>query len=239
VLEVDDIHAGYNGREVLRGVSVSIPAGQCVGLIGPNGCGKSTLFRVVTGLLRPAQGVVRIGGKGLAGTSTDARIRAGLGYLEQTKNVFTYLTVEENLRLAGESLGGGFDVAGRMGRLVEAFPVLDECKDKRAGLLSGGQRQSLAVAMVLMRPTKVLLLDEPVAGLSPPAAEGLLRALAALRADEGFATIIVEHRLRMVEPHVDRVLVMREGRIVDDTTETGRMLDAQWLAGHYLNGKSA
>lgn len=238
-LEVEDIHAGYNGREVLGGVSVSIPAGQCAALIGPNGCGKSTLFRVVAGRLRPTKGRVNLDGKPLERISTDARIRMGLGYLKQTKNLFAGLTVEENLHLAVESVEGGIDATKRAVKLLGYFPALAGCDDRRAGLLSGGQRQALAVAMVLMRTPKVLLLDEPVAGLSPTAGEELLKALRELREEEGFSTIIVEHRLRQVQPHVDRVLVMREGRIVGDTTDTSLMLDADWLAGHYLNGKGS
>ena len=160
----------------------------------------------------------------------------GIGYLKQTKNVFPGLTVLENLQLAGEAevvVGG---VEARISDLMTVFPILAAARDKRAGLLSGGQRQSLALAMVLMRPTRLLLLDEPVAGMAPEAGRDLLNAVDVLRRKEGFPLVIVEHRLRQVQPHVNRVLVMREGRIVDDTRETERMLDAGWLARHYVNG---
>ena len=155
------------------------------------------------------------------------------------ENVFPGLTVLENLQLAGESevvVGG---VEARISELMAVFPILAAAREKRAGLLSGGQRQSLAEAMVLMRPTRLLLLDEPVAGMAPEAGRDLLNAVDVLRRKEGFPLVIVEHRLRQVQPHVNRVLVLREGRIVDDTRETERMLDADWLARHYVNGGSA
>jgi branched-chain amino acid transport system ATP-binding protein len=240
-IEVISVSAGYRGRPVLRDVSLSVVAGQRIALIGPNGCGKSTLFRVMAGVLRATAGEVHLDGSDLGAGSTDIRIRLGLGYLTQTRNVFAGLSVKENLVLAGESMDAanfGRSTA-RIEKLFQLFPTLGERPDCRAGLLSGGQRQALATAMVLMRPPKALLLDEPVAGLSPVAAVSLMTAIRSLQADEGFALIVVEHRLKLVQPHVDRVLVMREGRIVDDTTDTERMLDGAWLFAHYTNGSES
>lgn len=233
VLEVVGLSAGYNGRAILQGVSLTVEQRQSVVLIGPNGCGKSTLFRVIAGMLQASAGEVRILGKCMLAESPDVRIRTGLGYFTQTRNVFAGLTVEENLLLASESMGLHASISTRMEKVLCAFSTLREEMTKRAGLLSGGQRQSLAAAMVLMRPAKLLLLDEPVAGLAPTTGDTLLRALKTTQSEAGFATIIVEHRLRQVQPYVDRVLVMRDGQIVDDTTDTERMLDAQWVAGHY------
>ena len=165
----------------------------------------------------------------LAGQSPDSRVRMGIGYLMQTKNVSPRLTVVENLQLAGEAVVAAGGDEARISELMMVFPILAATREKRAGLLAGGQRQSLAVAMVLMRRPRLLLLDEPVAGMAPDAGRDLLEAVEALRRKEGFPLVIVEHRLRQVQPHVNRVLVMREGRIVDDTLETKRMLDADWL----------
>lgn len=235
-LDVTTVTAGYAGRTVIHEVSVRIPAGQSVALIGPNGCGKSTLLRVIAGTVQADSGTVSLAGVQLVRKPTDDRIRQGLGYLPQTRNIFAGLTVQENLQLAAEALLGREDAESRTKRVLGAFAMLQERKAERAGLLSGGQRQALAVAMVLMRPSRLLLLDEPVAGLSPAAGSNLMAALRSLQKEEGFATVIVEHRLKQVQPEVDRVLVMREGSIVDDTLETQRMLDAAWLAGHYTNG---
>ena len=235
-LKVADLFAGYNGRGVLRGVNLDIASGESVALIGPNGCGKSTLFRVIAGLLRSSGGSVTLEGQDLVSQSADARTRAGVGYLKQTKNVFTTLTVSENLLLAGESVEGSSQPKVRLKTMLETFPLLGQDMDMRSGLLSGGQRQALAVAMVLMRQPAILLLDEPVAGLSPVAGQDLLRAIDERRRTDGFSLVIVEHRLRQVQPHVNRVLVMREGAIVDDAKDTSRMLDAEWLGRHYVNG---
>ena len=232
-LQLDDIEAGYAGRPVLRRVSLRLAAGQSAVLIGPNGCGKSTLLRVVAGLVKPQAGNVRMHEVAINGWPVDARVRGGLGYLLQTSNVFSSLTVEENLRLAG-----GANETAAQRRLLAAFAPLAGKLQRRAGLLSGGERQALAVAMVLLHGPRLLLLDEPAAGLSPKACMALFDVLRTLQSNEGFAMLIVEHRLRQVQPIVDRVLVMREGRLVDDVDDTTRMLDAAWLAGHYTNGSA-
>lgn len=236
-LALNGISAGYGGRPILRDVSLGVASGERVALIGPNGCGKSTLFRVVTGTLNETEGEVALHGTPARGQPTAVRIRNGLGYLPQTRNLFAGLTVAENLRLAVESRLSGDEAARRVERVLDLFPSLVSRRETRAGVLSGGQRQALAVAMVLTRPARLLLLDEPVAGLSAEPAVELIRGLRSLQADEGFAMVLIEHRLRRVHPVVDRVLVMREGRIVDDTRETDRMLDPAWLAAHYTNGK--
>lgn len=207
ILVIGGLTAGYNGREVLRGVDLRIGKDESIALIGTNGCGKSTLFRVVTGLLLPGGGEVNFLGKSLAGHSPDSRVRMGIGYLKQTKNVFPGLTVVENLQLAGESVVAAGGVEARISELMAVFPILAAAREKRAGLLAGGQRQSLAVAVavVLMRRPRLLLLDEPVAGMAPEAGRDLLEAIEELRRKEGFPLVIVEHRLRQVQPHMNRV----------------------------------
>jgi branched-chain amino acid transport system ATP-binding protein len=224
---------------VLRGVSLNLSAGEWVALIGPNGCGKSTLFRVVAGLLQPEKGEIRLNGQLLTRRrETDERARIGVAYLPQTGNIFAKLSVAENLRLAGIPGGDQRAIAKRTQLVLGFFPEVAARLDVRAGLLSGGGRQMLAAAMALTRPTRLLLLDEPVAGLSQAAGSALLQAIQALQCWEGFAILIIEHRLRRIQPFIDRALVMREGKIVHSATDTKHILDAAWLAAHYL-GESA
>jgi ABC-type branched-subunit amino acid transport system ATPase component len=233
VLNVAGLSAGYDGRFVLKEVALRINDGEGVALIGPNGCGKSTLLRTIAGLVPTDSGEVLLEGVTLCNKSTDCRVHQGVGYLKQTNNIFAGLTVEDNLELSGRSIQSAYLTRQRIDRICSFFPALTDRLKTRAGLLSGGQKKSLAVAMVLMHPIRLLLLDEPVAGLSPQLGDELLQAVRCIQGSEGFSMIIVEHALRMIHPHVSRLLVMREGAIIDDTKDTNRLLDASWIAGHY------
>lgn len=233
VLELSGLAAGYQGRRILHDVSLTLTPGETVALIGPNGCGKSTLFRVLAGLLRPSAGGMRLAGTDLLPLSPDARARLGLGTLKQTANVFTSLSVRDNLLLAAELGSAEPQQRERIQAMEAAFPVLGLNSRKRAGLLSGGQRQALAIAMVLIRQPSVLLLDEPIAGLSAAAGFDLMTTLNDLRRQQQFALLLVEHRLRQIQPFLNRVLVMREGSLVAATSDTSRLLDPEWLADHY------
>jgi len=170
-------------------------------------------------------------GEDITDLETDAIVRKGIGYLRQTKNIFPGLTVEENLDLA--SLDGGNQGGRDRGKVLAAFSMLEGRKNVRAGLLSGGERQALAVAMVLMRPVRLLLLDEPVAGLSQENATQLLDCISKLRQQEGFTIVVVEHRLRLIMPHVSRVMIMVRGLIAEDTKDTTILESRERLGKHY------
>jgi branched-chain amino acid transport system ATP-binding protein len=233
VLRASGLGFAFPDRPIAAGLDLTVNRGDRLALIGPNGCGKSTLFRVIAGLLRPSAGGMRLAGNDLAPLSPDARARLGLGYLKQTANVFASLTVRDNLLLAAEIGCGGLPPRGRLQAMEAAFPDLRQRSRQRAGLLSGGQRQALAIAMVLIRQPAVLLLDEPIAGLSSAAGQHLLATLRDLGQRERFALLIVEHRLRQLQPFVKRVLVMREGALVAASEDNRCLLDADWLASHY------
>jgi ABC-type branched-subunit amino acid transport system ATPase component len=232
LLEISGLAAGYRGQAVLENFDLQVFRGDRVALVGPNGCGKSTLLRTVTGVIRREQGTIRLKTSSLEGLSTEAVIKSGVGYLKQTRNIFPGLTVEDNLRLA--HLDGREGSLSRRADILARFPMLEGLSERRAGLLSGGQRQALALAMVLMRRVDLLLIDEPVAGLSPDNAAALLAALDALQRAESFSFLIVEHRLRAIAPWVNRVLVMTKGRIVEDTRDTSVLTDRTRLERHYL-----
>jgi ABC-type branched-subunit amino acid transport system ATPase component len=231
LLDINDLSAGYGGRPVLTELSLVIQEFERVALIGPNGCGKSTLLRTVTAEVPESSGKIRFRGEDITDLETNEIICKGIGYLRQVRNIFPGLTVDENLDLAAMD---GEDAERRRDIVVEAFPML-ECRRRiRAGLLSGGERQALAVAMVLLRPIRLLLLDEPVAGLSQKNAAQLLDCVSALQQKDGFAIVLIEHRLKLIHSHVSRVIIMVRGRIAEDTTDTAILEDRTRLEKHYL-----
>ena len=230
VLEIRSLTSGYRGRSVLHNVSLSVGSNEHVALIGTNGCGKSTLLRTLMNLVHIDSGEVIYLGNEITRKTPESISANGIGYLKQTGNVFCQMSIRDNLQLAADRSYGD---SARRERVLEYFPAIRSRLNTRAGLLSGGQRQALAFAMVLIRPIKLLLLDEPIAGLSPAASLELLQSLKDLRVAYPFASIVVEHRLKRIQPFVSRVVVMREGQIVDDTADTSRMLDADWLDQHY------
>ena len=232
ILDVEDISAGYRERPVLHEVSFTVSSGERVVLIGPNGCGKTTLLKVISGALRPAFGHVVLKGENLMHTAVDARIRQGMGYLMQTNNIFPSLSVDENLHLS--FWHGNGEYLSRRDWILNIFPMLQDRLNHRAGLLSGGERQALAISMVLIRPVDLLLLDEPTAGLSPKAADTILESLRCAQEEAGFTSIMVEHNLRLIQGWVTRILVMNQGRIVADCGDPASMLEAETLQGFYF-----
>ncbi|HET9019833.1 MAG TPA: ABC transporter ATP-binding protein [Acetobacteraceae bacterium] len=211
LLSVVGLTAGYGKIEVLHGVDLMIRAGEAVALLGPNGAGKTTLLRAISGLL-PWQGEVRFAGADLRGAGPREVARAGLVHVIEGHRVFTQLSVADNLLLAG------YDVprAERGRRVEEAlayFPEIAEKRAVRAGALSGGQQQMLAVAQGLVRRPRLLMLDEPSAGLSPVLVDRVLSVAARLRAD-GVAVLLVEQLIEKALRLADRVYALAQGRIV-------------------------
>lgn len=232
ILNLSDIRAGYRDRPVLHDVSLVVAQNERVVLIGPNGCGKTTLLKVIAGAIRPEAGSVVFRGTDLAHTATHLRIQRGIGYLMQSNNIFPSLSVDENLHLS--FWHGNGEYAARRDWVLDVFPMLKERLKSRAGLLSGGERQALAIGMVLMRQVDLLLLDEPTAGLSPKAAADILEALHRAQQEVTFTSIMVEHNLRLVQPWITRVLVMNQGRIVADRDDPASLLDAEQLQRYYF-----
>jgi len=232
LLEIERLNAGYGGLPVLDDLSLALSKGERVGLIGPNGCGKSTLLRAITGETPENGGSIRFQDSEISHLETSKVINRGIGYLRQTHNIFPGLTVAENLEIAAAD-GHGRQLRDREA-LWDAFPVLKGRESARAGLLSGGERQALAAAMVLTHRVELLLLDEPLAGLSQKAATELLEGIAKLHAVEKFAILLVEHRLNLIRPHLDRVIVMVRGKIARDTEDVSLLEDAAALGEHFL-----
>ena len=164
-LELKNIYAGYGETEILHGVNLSVSAGEIVAIIGPNGAGKSTAIKAILGLLNITKGSVLLDGSDITDTAPDRVVTKGISYVPQTHNVFVNLSVQENLEMGAWTRSNGIDE--RLEEMFNLFPDLREKRKQAAGSLSGGQRQMVAMAKALMVDAKVLLLDEPTAGLSP------------------------------------------------------------------------
>ncbi|WP_179404027.1 ABC transporter ATP-binding protein [Burkholderia guangdongensis] len=229
LLDLRGVRAWYGAQPVLDGVDLALAAGETLALVGRNGSGRSTLAKAVMGLVRVA-GSVRIDGVECAGKRTFEIARRGLAYVAESRDVFPLLSVRDNLRLG---LRGVHGAAGRaaLERLLARFPLLAARADVKAGRLSGGEQQILALARALAGAPRVLIVDEPAEGLAPLAVEQVGACLDALRAD-GVAILLIEQRLQLAPQLTRRVAVMGRGRIVYDgalDALDGTVADA-WLS---------
>lgn len=204
-----DIEAGYGPLQVLWGVDLQLAEGESAVLLGPNGAGKTTLLRALMGLTRLSRGGISLGGQRVDGLRTDLRVKAGIHYMSEL-GVFPNLSVEENLVIGGFGLGRA-DLDRRLGELFALFPDLGRQRHAAAGSLSGGQRKMLGVAKAIVVRPKLLLMDEPSAGLSPRYVQEVVEVLRTLHA-QGLTMLVAEQNVRFLEI-ADRVLVLDGGRI--------------------------
>jgi branched-chain amino acid transport system ATP-binding protein/neutral amino acid transport system ATP-binding protein len=212
LLEVEGLVGGYGAAdEILKGISVSLPERRMAAIVGPNGAGKSTLLKAIAGLVRAKAGEVRLDGKRLTGLPPRGIAAQGVAFVPQEANIFGSLNVRENLEM-----GGYLEPRAKVARQVEAlfarFPILAEKRRRAARTLSGGQRQILAMGMALMVEPRLLLLDEPSAGLSPKAAESLFDSIAAIHA-EGTAILMVEQNALEALAIAEDGIVLVDGRV--------------------------
>jgi branched-chain amino acid transport system ATP-binding protein len=211
LLQTSALSAGYGKIRVLHGVDLAVAAGEIVALLGPNGAGKTTLLRAVSGLL-PWSGSVRFAGRDLTDASPRAVVKAGLAHVIEGHRVFTQLAVLDNLLLAGYDLPRG-ELAARVEEVFELFPEVAAKRHERAASLSGGQQQILAVAQGLVRRPRLLMLDEPSAGLSPLLVDRVLVVVQRLR-EAGTAVLLVEQLIEKALALADRVYALARGSIV-------------------------
>jgi branched-chain amino acid transport system ATP-binding protein len=209
VLEVDSVTAGYGGAPVISDVSLRTRAGQITAIVGPNGAGKSTLLKALVGIIRMSSGSVQLNGKDVTGVATEKLVRRGISYVPQVANVFSGLTVRENLEMGGFCRKAG--LSERLEELCQLFPDLTGALKRKAGTLSGGQRTMLAMARGLMLDPTVLVLDEPSAGLSP-IFQGMLWEQIAKIAATGVSILVVEQNTRRTLKHADWAYVMVMGK---------------------------
>jgi ABC-type branched-subunit amino acid transport system ATPase component len=232
LLKVDEVTAGYGDSEILHGVSIEVQTGEIVSIIGPNGAGKSTLMKTIFGLLHPRQGSVLFEGHEISRQTPYHIVGMGMCYVPQVANVFTDLTVEENLEMGGFILKG--DLGPRKERVYELFPRLKERRRQRTGKMSGGERQMVAMGSALMLDPRLVLMDEPSAGLSPKMVEVIFERIGRIN-KAGPAILIVEQNARLSLQMADRGYVLASGH--NRFEGTGKaLLDDPEVGRLYLGG---
>ena len=212
MLTLTSISASIGGSSILRGVDMTVPAGKICCLMGRNGVGKTTTLRTIVGLLPPDGGLVELDGKKITRMSPDERARSGIGYVPQGREIFPFLTVEENLYLGAKAQGKKLD--GKLDRVFTLFPVIKEFLPRKGGMLSGGQQQQLAIARALLTDPKVLILDEPTEGIQPNVIDQIGDALKVLRQEDGISILLVEQYLDFCRELADVFVIMDRGTIV-------------------------
>lgn len=212
MLSIQTINQFYGQSHILRSLSLDLRSGSCGCLIGRNGVGKTTLLKSITGLLPIRDGQIQFNGSDISKLSTEARARAGIGYVPQGRDIFPLLTVEENLKI---SLGARPDKLGHIPALIyELFPVLKDMKHRRGGDLSGGQQQQLAIGRALVLDPKLLILDEPTEGIQPNVVRDIGDVIRRLNRDLGLTVLLVEQKLPFARRVADDFFMMEKGEIV-------------------------
>ncbi|MEW6045037.1 MAG: ABC transporter ATP-binding protein [Bacillota bacterium] len=209
LLRVKRLSAGYGDAQVLFDVSIEVGAGEIVCVIGPNGAGKSTLMKALFGLVQPSAGRIEFDGADVTGLSPERLVRLGMAYVPQVDNVFASLTVEENLEMGAFVLNEGLEA--RKERIFSLFPALRERRRQRVGRMSGGERQMVAMGRALMLDPRLLLLDEPSAGLAPRMVDRLFEQVKAINS-AGVAIVMVEQNARRSLEIAHRGYVLAGGR---------------------------
>lgn len=232
LLELDNVYAGYGEATVLEGVSFAVPLGECVVILGPNGVGKSTILRTISGVIKPSAGTVSYQGKDLRRVSDYRIARRGLAHVPEGRGIFPGLSVRENLQIGAHAANlRGSELAETFDRVFSLFPILVEKSKQQASALSGGQQQMLAVGRGLMSRPTLLLLDEPSLGLSPLLVDQVFEALRAIKA-QGTTILLVEQSARHALALADHAYVIGEGRVQQSGTaqQIGSTLDTEYLS---------
>jgi urea transport system ATP-binding protein len=211
ILKVQDLHKHYGGSHILRGVSFDLKPGEITVVLGRNGVGKTTLLKSLMGVVPTTSGSITLAGESLDKLRTHQRVRAGLGYVPQGREIFGRLSVIENLQMGLASQPAGTPLSPE---LFELFPVLAKMRSRRGGDLSGGQQQQLAIARALAPGPKVLLLDEPTEGIQPNVIQDIGRVIKHLAHDKGLSVVLVEQFYDFAEELADQYLLMQRGEIV-------------------------
>src|SRR5215217_3157607 len=213
LLDVEGLEAGYGPVTVLRGISFNVDEGRIVTVLGPNGAGKTTTLRALSGTIRRT-GKIRFDGQDVSGLGPDGMARRSIAHVPEGRGTFTGLTVEENLRVGAYPRRDGDGIAADLERCFEYFPRLEERRAQRAGAMSGGEQQMLAIARALMLRPRLMLLDEPSLGLAPNLTRELFKILERIAREDGVTLLLVEQNANLVLRFADDAHVLEAGRIV-------------------------
>lgn len=213
LLEVQELTIAYGESVIVKEVSLTVGVGETVLVVGANGSGKSTLMKGIVGELRPQTGKVLLDGRNIAGLPTNQIVKSGIGFVPQDRAVFEPLSVGHNLEMAAYQLHGKQEVEDRIAAVLNVFPLLQRLLRRRASTLSGGEKRVLALAMVMLYPRRLLILDEPSAALAPSLAEQFLVDQVGRIAEAGTAVLMIEQRVEAALKVANWLYVMRQGRI--------------------------
>ena len=232
LLEIDGVHAGYGGTSVLQGVSLRIAEGEAVAIVGANAAGKTTLLKTIGGIVRPTAGSIRFGRTELAGLRPHEIAARGVVAVAEGRQLFPEMTVRENLELGAMATPEAWDArATTLERMLALFPRLGERLAQHAGTMSGGEQQQVAIARALMAKPRLLLVDEPSAGLAPVLVQAVFRALRQIH-DEGVTVLIVEQNVPLSLRLADRGYVLELGRITLEGTGASLLADPHVRAAY-------
>ena len=231
LLNVNNLSAGYGEVDVLHGISLDIDEGELVATIGPNGAGKSTLLRSISGVIKPDEGRLELGGTDITGSEPEDTIRMGMSYVPQDENIFPSLTVRENLEMGAFTLEGDFQ--DRIDEICTIFPQLRERMGQKADTMSGGQQQMVAVGRGLLIKPKLLLLDEPTAGLQPSLVKMMLSKVEEIN-DRGVTVLLVAQTIDALRL-ANRAYLLSAGEMVL-SGETEELLDTDRVQDLYFGG---
>ncbi len=230
-LKVENIYAGYGKKEVLRGVSLNVEKNEIVAIIGPNGAGKSTLLKVIAGFLTPFEGKIILDGNDITRMPPYRRTDMGIAYFMQGGKVFSNLTVRENLEIGIKNNRKIVD------DIINIFPDMKNWLNLRAGLLSGGQRQQLAIFMILLKEPQIILLDEPSAGLSPLLAKEIIKKIEEIKRIWKIGIVLVEQNIGEALKISDRVCIMANGQLIRCTDKPQELIESRFLEKVFIGGE--
>ncbi|SDO75183.1 branched-chain amino acid transport system ATP-binding protein/urea transport system ATP-binding protein [Lutimaribacter pacificus] len=234
MLEIRQLAAGYpGGGRVLDGLDLSVPEGAFVAVLGRNGMGKTTLMRAICGLLRASEGTIGLGGEDITGLASYARAQRGIGYVPQGREIFGDFTVAENLTIGRIAKPGLSPAVPR--HLLELFPILAERSRQRAGSLSGGQQQQLAIARALAGEPRLLLLDEPAEGIQPSIVQEIAQKLREIVDTTGLTVLMAEQNLAMVDGWADSLAFVDHGAIAESGVAAAGIRQDQSRLSKYLS----